>query len=343
MNYTPNNRAFSAAQTVMDELLAEGVRLDDIYEAAQFQETQRSAGVPVLSIRQILGLDAPPEPQRTARQSVTSVVAPVMQAATRAFGREQTRLRRKSKGGLHVTGARVWRDSVAEGGEEERAFIQRPTKSYTAMMNKAAARLDGLGRDMARIRRNGTRELTTHEFYVSLFNDADRRVFRFLNDQQAYFKGQCSPSIAAIAKAIHRCERTVYNALKRLQTIGLVEWLRRKVIITPDKHEPGARPSAEQTSNIYRCVLPKWLAKMLRIEPVPLPDDELSRLDSRHEDLAVMIAQASPRERASMMPSEPALRAAIMAAAMRLDNRAGLNPAHLPDCNICDGPPLIHL
>ena len=54
-----------------------------------------------------------------------------------------------------------------------------------------------------------------------------------------------------------------------------------------------------------------------------------------------MIAQASPRERAAMMPAEPALRAAIIAAAMRLDNRAGLNLAHLPDCNTCDGPPLI--
>ena len=57
MNYAPNQRAFEAAQTVMDELLAEGVRLDDIYAAAQFQEDQRKAGASRPSIcRKVLSL-----------------------------------------------------------------------------------------------------------------------------------------------------------------------------------------------------------------------------------------------------------------------------------------------
>ena len=109
---------------------------------------------------------------------------------------------------------------------------------------------------------------------------------------------------------------TVYNALNTLRSIGLLDWTRRFIYSQSKEH--GAR--SEQTSNLYRAHLPQWLAKLIGFHAPP-PDDALAREDAALEEHALMLASAGKVERRRLMPTDPEARAALIAAASRVDRR----------------------
>ena len=89
-------------------------------------------------------------------------------------------------------------------------------------------------------------------------------IFDFLN----YASGRLDPSYAAIARKANLCERTVATALKRLRTLGILNWVRRCAESWRD-----GRFVLEQETNAY-AVLPatQWRGYRLPPEPpVPAP------------------------------------------------------------------------
>ena len=86
-------------------------------------------------------------------------------------------------------------------------------------------------------------------------------IFDFLN----YASGRLDPSYAAIARKANVCERTVATALKKLRSLGILNWVRRCAESWRD-----GRFVLEQETNAY-AVLPatQWCGYKVPPEPPP--------------------------------------------------------------------------
>src|SRR4051794_11099252 len=77
-------------------------------------------------------------------------------------------------------------------------------------------------------------------------------IFDFLD----YASGRLDPSHAAIARKTRMCERTVLNALQKLRTLGILNWLRR---CHEERGPWGVR--LRQDTNAYVLAEPPILTK----------------------------------------------------------------------------------
>jgi hypothetical protein len=87
-------------------------------------------------------------------------------------------------------------------------------------------------------------------------------IFDFLD----YASGRLDPSHAAIARKARMCERTVLNALQKLRTLGILNWLRR---CHEERGPWGVR--RYQDTNAYALAEPPILTK--DDPPLPLPHE----------------------------------------------------------------------
>jgi hypothetical protein len=222
---------------------------------------------------------------------------------------------RKSMGGRHRTGNPVWGGSVQTGDDEEREFVRPISKDQCRSLRHACRRILDKARELARQSRAGT-PLTKEQTRLLDFTTSCHEIYLRMVDELSYRKGWCVPSYETVMGWTGLSRGTVYNALNTLRRIGLLDWTRRFIYNQSKEH--GAR--SEQTSNLYRAHLPQWLAKLIGFH-VPPPDDALAREDAALEEHAVMLASAGKVERRRLMPVDPEARAALIAAASRVDRR----------------------
>lgn len=293
------------AGSIVDELRDQGVSYDDIRAALDYQDTQRRHGVPVLPLRVICGLEKPQH--RNDRVMLDNTRALLM--VPRRGGRP--------RGGLHITRRKIWANSVKTESPEEAEFMRPLGTIQRTRLYRAKRSLFKHAQKLACEARQRLRELTEREQLVVQFTQSCERILdRLLNEERGR-KGWLTPDYETIMDWTGLSRSTVHRTLNLLKDIGLLEWIRR--FNYSRDSETGAR--SEQTSNLYRLTLPTWLEKMLGLH-TPTPVDEQDRCDRMLEDHAAMLANAPLSERRRLMPDDPAGRAALASAALRLDQRA---------------------
>ncbi|WP_084592316.1 helix-turn-helix domain-containing protein, partial [Novosphingobium sp. MBES04] len=187
------------------------------------------------------------------------------------------------------------------------------------------------GRQLAAQKRQG-RELTAEEEQLTLFTRSCRDMMLKILDDLHYRKGWCNPSYETLMRWTGLARRAVHYCINRLKGLGLLEWIRRYDYSSDS--EFGAR--SEQTSNLYRCQLPDWLAKMVGLF-APVPADEEQRRAEALEQNADMLASVGAVERRHMMPEDKGLRAALILAGELAAQRRSTD-ANTRECNHCTPP-----
>lgn len=296
-------RSTVPAGSVIDELRDEGVSYEDIRMALDCQEAQRRAGAPVLPLRVICGLD---KPQRRGDSVLFDTTRALI--GTPKGGRP--------KGGLHITRRKIWANSVKTESPDEADFVQPLADDIRRRLYVAGELTFNLARKLASEARAGARTLSEREQDLVQFTQSCHRVLTAMLRREQSRKGWLTPDYETIMGWTGLSRSTVHRALNTLKALGLVDWIRRFVYSRDDAH--GAR--SEQTSNLYRFALPKWLAKLIGLH-VPVPVDEEVRREQVLEDHARMLAGAPKAERRRLMPEDPATRAALVNAGLRLDRR----------------------
>lgn len=291
--------------SIVDELRDQGVSYDDIRAALDYQDTQRRHGVPVLPLRVICGLE---KPQRRGDH--------VMLDNTRALLMVPRRGGRP-RGGLHITRRKIWANSVKTESPEEADFMRPLGTIQRTRLYRVKRSLFKHAQKLGREARQKLRELTDREQLIVQFTQSCERILDRLLHEERGRKGWLTPDYETIMDWTGLSRSTVHRTLNLLKDIGLLEWIRRFNYSTDS--ESGAR--SEQTSNLYRLTLPTWLEKMLGLH-TPMPVDEQDRRERVLEDHAAMLAAAPLSERRRWMPDDPAGRAALANAALRLDRRA---------------------
>jgi len=161
----------------------------------------------------------------------------------------------------------VWSDST------------RQEVKFQPMPKKAATRLYHRARDFDR----QTRRKDHHGGAVghAALQVLHTLIFDFLN----YGSGRLDPSQASIARAANVCERTVRNALARLKSLGILNWVRRCAESWRD-----GKFCLEQETNAY-AVLPSSQWHGYREPPeAPLP---AAGTWGDHPPLPSLLAQAA--------------------------------------------------
>lgn len=293
-------------QNVIDELLARGISQPDIDLGILTQDAQRRTGAPVLPLAVLVGVEAP---SRDYRAQVGHATRQIMRSKPPA---------RKSAGGLHMTGTPVWAGSVQTGEAEESEFVRPLSTIQRTRFRKACHLILDKAREVARNSRAGEAQ-DAEQSRLMRFTTSCHQIYLRLLDELFYRKGWCFPTYETIMRWTGLSRGTVHNAIKALRAIGLLDWKRRYVYSQSKEH--GAR--SEQTSNLYRAEMPKWLAQLIGID-APLPDDAVSHQQAALEDHALMLASAGKVERRRLMPTDPEARAALIAAATRADQRQAI-------------------
>jgi hypothetical protein len=181
----------------------------------------------------------------------------------------------------------------AFAGMEQKTYAAWPVWSdsttkeikFQPMPKKAATRLWHRARDFDR----QTRRKDHHGGAVghAALQVLHTLIFDFLN----YTSGRLDPSHAAIARKANVCERTVRNALTRLKSLGILNWVRR----CAESRRDDGRFVLEQETNAY-AVLPasQWRGYSEPPEaPPPMPGTW-----GDHPPLPSLLAQASAERHA---------------------------------------------
>lgn len=283
----------------LEELRGYGVADEDIATAYELQQRQRSCGVTVLPLAVICGV-RPLE--RGTKTGLSHTASRLIGAKPRA---------RTSRGGTHITGRPVWANSVRTGDAAETEFVRPLSFDQLKELRRAIHLTFNRARDLAAKARQGD-ELTPEEHKLTLFTRSCRDMLLRIADELRYRKGWCIPSYETLMRWTRLGRRTVKYSLDRLRELGLLEWIRRYDYTRDSEH--GAR--SEQTSNLYRCELPKWIGKMIGLF-APVPDDEAQRRTDSLEQHADMLASIGAVECRRLMPEDPAQRAALILAGER--------------------------
>lgn len=296
-------RSTLPAGSIIDELRDEGVSYDDIRMALDVQEAQRRAGAPVLPLRVICGLEKPLRRNESVLFDTTRALV-----GTPRGGRP--------KGGLHITRRKIWANSVRTESPDEAEFVKPLAVDIRKRLYVAGELTFNLARKLASEARAGARTLSEREGDIVQFTQSCHRVLTAMLRREQGRKGWLTPDYETIMSWTGLSRSTVHRSLNVLKALGLVDWIRRFVYSRDNAQ--GAR--SEQTSNLYRFDLPKWLAKLIGLH-IPAPVDEVARREQALEDHARMLAGMSPSERRRLMPEDPATRAALVNAGLRVDRR----------------------
>jgi hypothetical protein len=170
----------------------------------------------------------------------------------------------------------VWSESTA-----------KPVQ-FTPLPKKAALQLWHRARDFDR---------QTHEpgMHGGAIGPSGLQVLHvFLFDFLNYTTGRLDPSYAAIARKANLCERTVADALKRLESLKMITWIRRC-----SEEWINGRYTRRQKTNAY-CLLPTgWLGYQAPPEmPSPHPTvwGKAPVMPSIHEAAVIELQEGGNRQ-----------------------------------------------
>jgi len=203
----------------------------------------------------------------------------------------------RRSGGVHRTGAPVRRDSIEAGSFEALFFANPATGECDRMLRAARAALDA-GRRLKRAVRTEGRVLDAGEAAIAALTAGAIRVFEELCTLARLNKGRVYPSYDRLARVTALGRATVARALACLEAAGFLVRQRRFVRIEGE----GAGPRYAQTSNAYRPVLPRLVARLLPRwsarwrAPAPIPDDTAQHIAEHAEAMATMRGQLNCRE-----------------------------------------------
>jgi hypothetical protein len=273
----------------------------------------------VLPLRVICGLE---QATLEERKSFTPTASRLLGTKPKA---------RVQRGGTHITHRPVRAGSVRTGDVAEAEFVRPISKSERKRLTGAVYKLFQRASELATQRRQG-RELSEEEEKLTCFTRSCRDMMLRLLDELHYRKGWCVPSYETLMRWTHLQRRAVHYCINRLKGLGMLEWIKRYNYTKDSEH--GAR--SEQTSSLYRCQLPTWIAKLIGLH-TPLPADEEQRRQDALEQHAEMLASVGAVERRLMMPNAPAMRAALILAGEKRARR-NVDEAKARECNICTPP-----
>lgn len=212
------------------------------------------------------------------------------------------RRRPTRSGGQHRTGAPVLRDSI-EAGTFEDAFFALPAKGETDRLLHIARKTLDAARRLRRDARMEARTLSAAERVIARLTASAVRVYEEILTLARLNRGRVFPSYDYLAEATGLGRATIGRALSILEAIGFLIRQRRFHRVAGE----GPGPRYEQTSNVYRPLLPQrvlsYLPRWLR--PAPLPDDEAQRQADQAEDVEYMLKSLSCREMAEATVDGP--------------------------------------
>lgn len=242
--------------------------------------------------------------------------------------------RRKPRSGSpHRTGARVLRDSV-EAGTFEHVFFALPAPGETDRLLRTARRTLDAGRRLRSAARREGRTLTRTERLLTTLTAAGVRVFEEILTLARLNRGRVFPSYDYLAQATGLGRATVARALAVLEAIGFL--VRQRRFKRVEAEGPG--PRYEQTSNVYRPLLPACVTAYLPrwMHPAPLPDDVIALQAERAEEMDRMRAQLSCREWAQSTIDGPLAKvlARLGAALDRQERESQKDTQSLPESSI---------
>lgn len=308
MSYTLNSGGGSLRPSpsfsVIEDLLAEGVSREDIDLALITQGAQRNAGVPILSLRVLLGIEQPGARRQSRDWSASTSLATTKPRAKRTTG------------GTHITHRPVRGGSVQTGSPAEDDFHRPMSPVERKRIANVCYKTWNRAQAVASIARASEAPITEDERKLIGFTRSCRDILLRLLDEAEFRKGWCVPAYETIMQWTALSRSTVARALRKLADLDIIEWVNR-FNYAKDEYL-GAR--SEQTSNLYRFKIPAWLEKVLGIK-APVPDDHQQRGDDALEDHALMLAGLPARERRTLMPADEAVRSTLVAAAMRAEIR----------------------
>lgn len=212
------------------------------------------------------------------------------------------RSRPARSGTVRRTGAPVLRNSV-EAGTFEESFFAMPAKGETDGMLRAARKGLDAARGLRRIHRRGERTLSVAERALATLTASAVRVFEEILTLARLNKGRVFPSYEYLAEATNLGRATVTRALAILENIGFIVRQRRFRRVAGQ----GAGPRYEQTSNVYRPLLPSRVLAFLPrwMRPSPLPVDTKEHQIEQVGLTKEMLASLSCKELAEATVSGP--------------------------------------
>lgn len=151
-------------------------------------------------------------------------------------------------------------------------------------------------------------------------------VYRYLIRLRGKKTGRLDPAYETIAAALNYAASAVKAAMKRLEALGFLSWMRRTRLL--DEPDPGGQ-YVTQISNAYVLDLRGRAAELVRRILRRLSPDAQRRRDgeARAAELATMTSSD-----AVASVSDPALRQALEVMRTRIENASppqALNPALL--------------
>lgn len=307
MTYAQNSAAFKAAMLpadILTRLRDHGLTDEDVGILLDIQAHQRGSGSPVLPILVLAGI----EPlKRHADAKFSNTIEKL--SATKP-------LKRRKCGGLHVTLMPVHADSVQTGSDAEQAFVTPFGLGQFKTAKRAIYQLFKMATSSRNRSKSGepVNELDTR---LRAFRHNSKDLALLLIDKIQYYKGWCTPSLESLAEALGLCVKTISTILRVLADLDIIQWVRR-YDYTYTKDE-GAR--SEQTSNLYRFKIPRWLQEAMNETAPPVPDDEAQRRQDALEANGEMLASASPADRRRFMPDRVDERAQLLSAAYHASER----------------------
>lgn len=205
-------------------------------------------------------------------------------------------------GGVRRTGAPVLRNSI-EAGTFEDSFFAVPAKGEPDKMLRVARKSLDAARGLKKIERRGERKLSVADRALAALTPSAVRVFEEILTLARLNKGRVFPSYDYLAEATNLGRATVTRALAILEAIGFIVRQRRFKRVAGQ----GAGPRYEQTSNVYRPLLPSrvlaFLPRWMRPAPIPI-DAEQHRIEQVTATKG-MLATLSCKELAEATVSGP--------------------------------------
>lgn len=269
-------------------LQSSGVSTEDIELACKLRQAQQRAGVPILSLRAIVGLDDNDE------QPLPFTVTPTARLLAAAASITPPR-----KGGLHITKKPIRAGSIQAGSVAEHDFVRPLGFDERRALKAACHKAFELGRELAAAARAGREDLTNEEWLLTRFTRTARDILLKLLDTEKFRRGHVYPTYETIMIWAACSRRTAARALATLRSLGLVQWIRRFVY---SKAADGLYTSSP-TSNRYRFELPHWLAKRLDISAPAAPDDHTWARETELANYAEAIATLPDRQLAASLRS----------------------------------------
>lgn len=210
--------------------------------------------------------------------------------------------------------------SSLEAGTFEDTFFATPAEGEPDKLLRMCLKAVDAAKKLRRQVRSEARGTTVKERLLLAVTPSVARVYQEICMLWRLCKhGRVYPSYDHLQEATGLGRSTIAKAIRALEAAGFLVKQRRFQRVEAE----GPGPRYEQTSNVYRPVLPSEIMSLLPrwLRPPPLPADEVQREDDRRDDHTAMIARLSCAERARALVQNGPLSRALALVGAHFDRR----------------------